>query len=129
MAQPPRRRPPTTPPDSPPEQSSTTGPCHCPEKKIGPFTGGIAVTVWKNTVQTEHRPRSYRSVTISPRRYQDRLTGQWKDSNSLNPGDLPEPIAKRGARRDGPQANDRHRRCQHQRGNEVPAEAGNLQSM
>lgn len=87
MAQAPRRRPPATPPEPPPEQVTTAG--RGPERKIGPFTGGIAVAVWTNTVQTEHGPRSYRSVTISPRRYQDRQTGQWKDSNSFNPGDLP----------------------------------------
>ena len=87
MAQAPRRRPPATPPEPPPEQAISTG--RGPKKKIGPFTGGIAVPVWTNTVQAELGPRSYRSVTISSRRYQDRQTCQWKDSNSFNPGDLP----------------------------------------
>ena len=87
MAQAPRRRPPATPPEPPPEQA--TGTSRGPEKKIGPFTGGIAVAVWTNTVQTEHGPRQFRSISISPRRYLDRQTGQWKDANSFNPGDLP----------------------------------------
>ena len=87
MAQASRRREPATPPEPPPEPAS--GISRGPEKKFGPFTGGIAVAVWTNTVQTEHGPRQFRSITISPRRYLDRQTGQWKDANSFNPGDLP----------------------------------------
>lgn len=60
-----------------------------PEKKIGPFAGGIGVAIWLNTAETEDGPKTFRSITIAPRRYQDRETGAWKDAGSFNPGDLP----------------------------------------
>jgi len=60
-----------------------------PEKKIGPFPGGIGVAVWLNTIETGEGPRKMRSVTISPRRYRDPETGEWKDSSSYRPADLP----------------------------------------
>ncbi len=59
-----------------------------PELKIGPFQGGIGVAVWLNEVQTETGPRMIRSITIAPRRYRDKQTGEWKDSGSFRPGDL-----------------------------------------
>jgi hypothetical protein len=60
-----------------------------PEHKIGPFAGGIGVAIWLNTVDTDEGPKQFRSVTIAPRRYQDRETGAWKDAGSFNPSDLP----------------------------------------
>ena len=60
-----------------------------PEKKIGPFNAGIGVAVWLNTAETDNGPKKYRSVTIAPRRYIDRDTGEWKDSGSYYAGDLP----------------------------------------
>lgn len=60
-----------------------------PEKKIGPFAGGIGVAIWLNTVETDDGPKQFRSITIAPRRYQDRETGEWKDAGSYNPSDLP----------------------------------------
>lgn len=60
-----------------------------PETKIGPFAGGIGVAIWLNTTETDDGPKQYRSITIAPRRYQDRETGEWKDAPSFNPGDLP----------------------------------------
>jgi hypothetical protein len=61
-----------------------------PEKKIGPYPGGIGVAVWMNNVKTEDGgTRKMRSVTISPRRYFDRQADEWKDSSSFWPGDLP----------------------------------------
>jgi hypothetical protein len=60
-----------------------------PEKKIGPYPGGIGVAVWSNTVDTDGGPRKIRSITISPRRYRDPETGDWRDSPSFRPGDLP----------------------------------------
>jgi hypothetical protein len=60
-----------------------------PEIKIGPFAGGIGVAIWLNTVDTDDGPKKFRSITIAPRRYQDRETGEWKDAGSLNPSDLP----------------------------------------
>src|SRR5688500_2010332 len=60
-----------------------------PEKKIGPYPGGIGVAVWINTIDTEHGPKQVRSVSISPRRYRDSQTGEWKDAAAYRPGDLP----------------------------------------
>jgi hypothetical protein len=60
-----------------------------PEHKIGPFAGGIGVAVWLNTADTDDGPKQFRSITIAPRRYQDRETGEWKDAGSYNPSDLP----------------------------------------
>jgi hypothetical protein len=62
---------------------------HKPEKKIGPYPGGIGVAVWTNTIDTDNGPRKIRSITISPRRYRDPETGDWRDSPSFRPGDLP----------------------------------------
>lgn len=64
-------------------------PRHPPEKKIGPFAGGIGVAVWLNTIDTDDGPKQYRSITIAQRRYQDRETGEWKDAGSYQPSDLP----------------------------------------
>ena len=60
-----------------------------PEKKIGPFAAGIGVAIWLNTVDTDEGSKQFRSLTIQPRRYQDRETGAWKDAGSFNPSDLP----------------------------------------
>jgi len=60
-----------------------------PEKKFGPFVGGVGVAIWVNDVQTDHGIRQFRSVTIAPRRYFDRETNQWKDASSYTPADLP----------------------------------------
>ncbi|MSR60313.1 MAG: hypothetical protein EXS05_22175 [Planctomycetaceae bacterium] len=60
-----------------------------PEKKIGPYPGGIGVAVWINTIQTDNGPRKVRSITLSPRRYRDAKTGEWKDSSSYQTGDIP----------------------------------------
>jgi hypothetical protein len=59
-----------------------------PELKVGPFQGGIGVAVWLNEIQTETGPKTIRAITIAPRRYLDRKTGEWKDSGSFRPGDL-----------------------------------------
>jgi hypothetical protein len=56
-----------------------------PEKKFGPFAGGIGVAIWLNTVETERGPRQTRSITISPRRYRDPETGEWKDHHPSSP--------------------------------------------
>lgn len=64
-------------------------PSNQPEKKIGPYAGGISVAIWLNTADTETGPKQFRSIGISPRRYRDPASGQWKDSSSFRPGDLP----------------------------------------
>jgi hypothetical protein len=58
-------------------------------KKIGPFSSGVAVCVWANQASGEAAPRTFHTVTISPRRYLDRDTNQWKDASSFHPSDLP----------------------------------------
>jgi hypothetical protein len=62
---------------------------HRPEMKIGPFAGGIGVAVWLKTAATDDGPRRYRSITISPRRFRDRETGEWRDASAYFPGDIP----------------------------------------
>ncbi|MBI3468291.1 MAG: hypothetical protein HY000_35250 [Planctomycetes bacterium] len=71
-------------PDKP--KSRSTG--QQPEKKIGPFPGGITVAIWLNTIETQSGPRQIRSVTISPRRYRDPKTGEWRNAGSFRLSDL-----------------------------------------
>lgn len=70
------------------KQTSTKPKADPPEKKIGPI-GTISVAVWLNTIETDDGPRKVRSITISPRRYRDKNSGDWKDTSSYRPGDLP----------------------------------------
>ena len=60
-----------------------------PERKWGPFHGGVGVAVWLNEVQTADGKRWFRSITIAPRRYIDDKTGKWEDGSSLRTTDLP----------------------------------------
>lgn len=60
-----------------------------PEKKITPVNSGISVAIWLNAAETEQGKKFYRSVTIEPRRYYDRIAGEWKDSSSFGAADLP----------------------------------------
>ena len=60
-----------------------------PEKKFGPYPGGIGVAVWLNTINTDNGPKKVRSITINPRRYREAESGEWRDSPSYWPGDLP----------------------------------------
>ena len=60
-----------------------------PERKWGPFHGGLGVAVWLNQVESEDGKKFFRSITIAPRRYRDRESGEWKDASSLRPADLP----------------------------------------
>lgn len=60
-----------------------------PEFKVGPFQGGIGVAVWLNENETENGGnRTSRSITIAPRRYRDRTSGEWLDAGSYRPSDL-----------------------------------------
>jgi hypothetical protein len=52
-----------------------------PEKKYGPFHGGVGVAVWLNEVQTDDGPRFFRSATIQHRRFLDPKTGEWRDGS------------------------------------------------
>ena len=58
-----------------------------PEKKWGPFAGGVGVAVWLNEVDTPDGKKWFRSVTIAPRRYLAK-SGEWADSGSYRPQDL-----------------------------------------
>lgn len=60
-----------------------------PEKKYGPFAGGVGVAVWLNAVDDPEGRRYFRSITINPRRYRDKETGEWLDGNSFKLTDLP----------------------------------------
>ena len=60
-----------------------------PEKKIGPFAGGVGVAIWMNRAQTNDGPKMFRSITINPRRFFDQEAGEWRDAGSYNPADLP----------------------------------------
>jgi len=64
-------------------QSPPSRPRTPPEKKIGPFSGGIGVAIWLNTADTDDGPKQFRPITIAPRRYLDRETGEWKDVGSF----------------------------------------------
>ena len=59
-----------------------------PERKWGPFHGGVSVCVWLNEADTEEGKRFFRSVTISPRRFRDPKTGEWEDASSFRTTDL-----------------------------------------
>lgn len=66
----------------------TTGPKR-PEKKYGPFHGGVGVAVWLNQVPGDDGPKFFRVVTINARRYRDKQTGEWMDGGSLRATDIP----------------------------------------
>jgi hypothetical protein len=60
-----------------------------PEKKWGPFAGGIGVAVWLNRFETAEGIRYARSITLAPRRFRSKKTGQWEDAGSYRPVDVP----------------------------------------
>ena len=73
----------------PPVTGKPTRQARQPERKIGPFPGGVGVAIWINQTETDQGPRSFRSITINPRRYFDQESKQWVDAKSYNPSDLP----------------------------------------
>ena len=74
---------------APSAERPTTAPPRRPEKKFGPFHGGVGLAIWLNRVEGESGPRFFRSVTLGPRRYRDTKTGEWMDAGSLRSTDLP----------------------------------------
>jgi hypothetical protein len=60
-----------------------------PEKKFGPYAGGVSVAVWLNQIDTDQGPRYVRAVTISPARFRDPQTGEWRDAPNYRPAHLP----------------------------------------
>ena len=71
------------------KKRSVIAPPRYPEKKWGPFHGGVSVAVWLNEVETDEGLKYFRSVTVNGRRFRDKKTGNWKDAKSLRPTDLP----------------------------------------
>lgn len=69
-----------------PQRSQST---NQPEKKFGPYPGGVGVAIWLNEIDTDQGTRMVRSITINPRRYFDEKNNQWRDSKSFRPEDLP----------------------------------------
>jgi hypothetical protein len=69
-------------------KSDRTGAKHQPEKKFGPYPGGIGVAIWLNATETDSGTKQFRSLTISPRRYRDPKSGTWLDSPSFRPADI-----------------------------------------
>lgn len=67
----------------------TPAPPKRPEKKYGPFHGGVGLAVWLNQVQGDDGPRFFRSLTINARRYRSKTTGEWMDAGSLRATDIP----------------------------------------
>src|SRR5260370_18074685 len=63
-----------------------TQPRH-PEKKWGPFAGGTGVAVWLNEFETDAGTRYARTITLSPRRFRDQKTNEWRDG-AYRPVDL-----------------------------------------
>lgn len=59
-----------------------------PEKKFGPYPGGIGVAIWLNSAETDSGTKQFRSFTISPRRYRDSESGKWRDAPSYRPEDV-----------------------------------------
>jgi hypothetical protein len=60
------------------KRGKKTQPRH-PEKKWGPFAGGTGVAVWLNEFETEAGTRYARTITLSPRRFRDPKTNEWRD--------------------------------------------------
>ena len=58
-----------------------------PEKKWGPFAGGTGVAVWLNEFETANGTRYARTITLSPRRFRDPKTNEWRDG-AYRPVDL-----------------------------------------
>ncbi|MFH1748854.1 MAG: hypothetical protein ABIG44_17610 [Planctomycetota bacterium] len=48
----------------------------------------LSLAIWQNEGTRDGRPVTLHSVTLN-KRYQDQQTGEWKDSNSFFPDDLP----------------------------------------
>lgn len=69
--------------------AQSTAKANRPEKKLGPYPGGISVAIWVNNIETGNGPAKVRSITISPRRYRDSKSGDWRDSTSFRTSDLP----------------------------------------
>jgi hypothetical protein len=61
---------------------------HHPEKKFGPYPGGVGVAIWLNAAETDDGVKRFRSFTLSPRRYRDSESGKWRDAPSYRPEDI-----------------------------------------
>ena len=61
----------------------------CLQNKLGAFTKNERLQAILGATETDDGPRSFRSITINPRRYYDRQDKEWRDAGSYNPADLP----------------------------------------
>jgi len=57
-----------------------------PEKEFA--TRGLKVAVWLNSTETDEGVRHFRAFSISPRRYRDEKSGEWKDAAGYRPVDV-----------------------------------------
>lgn len=57
-----------------------------PEKEFA--ARGLKVAVWLNSTETDEGVRHFRAFSISPRRYRDEKSGEWKDAAGYRPVDL-----------------------------------------
>jgi hypothetical protein len=58
-----------------------------PERKWGPFAGGIGVAVWLNEFTTDEGTRYARTITLAPRRFKEKKSGDWRNG-AYRPVDL-----------------------------------------
>ncbi len=56
-----------------------------PEKKFK--AGAVSATIWKNEGQSNGKTFAFHTISLT-RGYKDK-SGEWKNSSSLRPGDLP----------------------------------------
>ncbi len=71
-----------------PHDNEQTQQKHRPVQSWGPFHGGVTIALWKNVVSTEQGQRVIPAITISPRRYLDKSSNEWKDSYSYRLSDV-----------------------------------------
>ena len=56
-----------------------------PEKRFS--TGEMSATIWNNVIEKDGKTMNFKTVSFQ-KRYKDK-DGQWKESKSLKPADLP----------------------------------------
>jgi len=72
----------------PPTRSTTmsTSPANRPVKEFR--VRNLSLAIWQNEGTRDGRPVTLHSITLN-KRYRDQETGEWRDSNSFFPDDLP----------------------------------------
>lgn len=64
----------------------STSPANRPIKEFR--VRNLSLAIWQNEGTRDGRPVTLHSITLN-KRYRDQGTGEWKDSNSFFPDDLP----------------------------------------